>query len=53
MFQTVPVGGNGGADDAEIQKVVFTLVVVIVLEVEGDDVVGSGGRGVVNLNKIK
>ena len=54
MFQTVPVGGNEGADVAEIRKVVFTLaVVVVVLEVEGDDVVGGGGRGVVNLKKFK
>jgi hypothetical protein len=54
LFQTVPVGGNGGADVAEIRKVVFTLaVVVVVLEVEGDDVVGGGGRRVVNLEKIK
>ena len=40
----MPVGGNGGADVAEIR-----LVVVVVLEAEGDDAVGGGGRGVVNL----
>ncbi len=31
LFQTVPVGGNGGADVAEIRKVVFSLVVVVVV----------------------
>ncbi len=45
LFKTVPVGGHGGADDAEIRLV----VVVVVLKAEGDDVVGGGGRGVVNL----
>ena len=45
----MPVGGNGGAGDAEIRL----AVVVVVLEAEGDDVVGGGGRGVVNLKKIK